>query len=331
VLEGSVRRSGDRIRINTQLIDAETDAHLWAERFDRDTGDLFALQDEITSRIAIALSNELIGAEATRPTERPDAHDYILRGRAVLRSATPDTYGEAISLFERALAVDPRSVEAQSQLANALVTRVLDNMTNSAAADIARAERLVGQASAASPRSYLVHFVRGLLLRARGRCEEAIPEYQMAIELNRNAPRVYSALGRCKILTGSVDEAIPDFEQAIRRSPRDPWIDHWYLGIAQAHLLLSRIDKAIFWLEKARSANPSHCGSHAWLASAFALMGEAERAAAELAEARRLSGDDRFASIARLKSVPALTGPKIRTLLETTYYAGLRKAGIPEE
>jgi len=165
VLEGSVRRSSNQIRINAQLIDAETDAHLWAERFDRDTGDLFALQDEVTSRIAIALSLELIGAEATRPTERPDAHDYILRGRAVLRSATPLTYGEAISLFERALAVDPRSVEAQNQLANALVSRVLDNMTNSAAADIARAERLVGQASAASPRAYLVHFVRGLLLR----------------------------------------------------------------------------------------------------------------------------------------------------------------------
>ena len=82
VLEGSVRRSGNQIRINAQLIDAETDAHLWAERFDRDTGDLFALQNEITSRIAVALDVELISAEAARPTENPDAQDYILRGRA---------------------------------------------------------------------------------------------------------------------------------------------------------------------------------------------------------------------------------------------------------
>ena len=88
VLEGSVRRSGNQVRVNAQLIDAETDAHLWAERFDRDTGDLFALQDEITSRIAVALNLELVGAEAARPTEHPDALDYILRGRAA-RSKPP--------------------------------------------------------------------------------------------------------------------------------------------------------------------------------------------------------------------------------------------------
>ena len=82
VLEGSVRRSGNRVRVNAQLIDAETDAHLWAERFDRDIGDLFALQDEITSRIAVALNLELVAAEAARPTEHPDVLDYILRGRA---------------------------------------------------------------------------------------------------------------------------------------------------------------------------------------------------------------------------------------------------------
>jgi adenylate cyclase len=82
VLEGSVRRSGNQLRVNVQLIDAETNAHLWAERFDRNTGDLFALQNEITSRIAIAVGGELVKAEAARPTDNPDALDYILRGRA---------------------------------------------------------------------------------------------------------------------------------------------------------------------------------------------------------------------------------------------------------
>jgi TolB-like protein len=137
VLEGSVRRSGDRIRINAQLIDVETDAHLWAERFDRDAGDLFALQDEITSRIAIALNLELVSAEAGRTTEQPDALDYILRGRAVMiKPNTPDSFAEAISLFERALALDPQSIQARSYLAQALVGRVLDDMTGSRAADI---------------------------------------------------------------------------------------------------------------------------------------------------------------------------------------------------
>jgi TolB-like protein len=120
VLEGSVRRSGNQVRVNAQLIDAQTDAHLWAERFDGDTGDLFAVQDEITSRIAVALDLELVSAEVTRPIEHPDALDYILRARAArLKPPSRENRAEVISLFERALALDPQSVEAQSRLASA--------------------------------------------------------------------------------------------------------------------------------------------------------------------------------------------------------------------
>src|SRR6266481_5984270 len=141
LLEGSIRRSHDRVRVSTQLIDAETDAHLWAERFDHDTADLLALQNEITSRIAIALNLELLAAEAARPTERPDVLAYTLRGRATwLKPRSPDTYAEAVSLFERALELDPGSVEAQSWLATELASRALDGLTDAAAADIARAE-----------------------------------------------------------------------------------------------------------------------------------------------------------------------------------------------
>jgi adenylate cyclase len=125
VLEGSVRRSGNQVRVTAQLIDAATDTHLWADRFDRDTGDLFALQNDITRRIAIALSSELVIAEAARPTEHPDALDYILRGRAASHKVTtPDNYTQAVDLFEHALALDPGSVEAQTSLALALIDRV---------------------------------------------------------------------------------------------------------------------------------------------------------------------------------------------------------------
>jgi TolB-like protein len=149
VLQGSVRRSGSQLRVSAQLIDAATNAHLWAERFDRETGDLFVVQNEITSRLANALGVELIAAEAARAAEHPDALDYILRGRAVLlKPRTRDTYSEATDLFERALALDPESVEAQSRLAAILVSRVLDRTADSAAADIARAEGLVDQALA---------------------------------------------------------------------------------------------------------------------------------------------------------------------------------------
>jgi adenylate cyclase len=152
VLEGSVRRSGNRVRVNAQLIDAETDAHLWAERYDRNIGDLFALQDEITSRIANSLGVELIAVEAARPTEHPDALDYILRRRAVLlKPRTRDTCREAMNSFEHALALDPQSVEAQCRLVSVLAGRVLDLMTDSAVGDLVRAEALVDQALAASP------------------------------------------------------------------------------------------------------------------------------------------------------------------------------------
>ena len=289
VLEGSVRRSGNQVRVNAQLIDAETDAHLWAERFDRDIGDLFALQNEITSRIAIALNLELIAAEAARPTEHPDALEYIFRGRAVrLKPPTRENHAEAIGLFERALALDPRSVEAQSRLAIALTARVLDGMSDTPAADIARAEELGEQALAASPRSPLAHFAKGQVLRAQGRYDGGHSRIRDGDALNRNWANAYANLGWCKFFTGSIEEADPTQEQAIRLSPRDPQIGNWYDRIGHVHLLQSRTDEAIVWLEKARSANPAHPMFTPILAAAYALKGETERAAAELAEARRL-------------------------------------------
>jgi adenylate cyclase len=332
VLEGSVRRSGNQIRVNAQLIDAETDAHLWAERFDGDMADLFALQNEITSRIAVALDFELVGAEASRSTEHPDALDYILRGRAA-RAKPPsrDNRAEAIRMFERALALDPRSVEAQSWLAITLMALVIDNMTDSPAADLARAEALAQQALAASPRNLLAHSVRGQVLRAQNRFEEAIAEYEKLLALNRNYVQAYAHIAQCKLYAGSIEEVIPLAEQAIRLSPRDHLIGLFYQRIGLVHLLQSRTDEAIIWLEKTCNHNPAHGTFRAQLASAYALNGEMGRAANELAEARRLSADDRFSSLARLKAIGYFGVPKIRALFEATYFVGLRKAGMPEE
>jgi len=152
VLEGSVRQSGNHVRVNAQLIAAETDAHLWAERFDRDVGDLFAVQDNITRGIASVLSAQLITAEAARPTEHPDVLDNILRGRAAANSGwTPDNYSRTIGFFEQALALDPHSTEAQCLLANMLVNRVLRRQTETAAVDVMRADELVDQVLATSP------------------------------------------------------------------------------------------------------------------------------------------------------------------------------------
>jgi adenylate cyclase len=333
LLEGSVQRSANQVRVTAQLIDVETDTHLWAERFDHDAGDLFALQNEITSRIAVALNAEVLAAEIARGSQdNPDALDYILQGRAALAHQPGlDSYSEAINSFEHALVFDPHSTEAKSWLANALVGRVLDLHPSSSWSDLKRADTLVSQALAASPRNPLAHFVKGQLLRVEGRCDEAIPEFEMVIASDRNSSGALFALGECKLLTGSTDEAIPLEEQAIRLDPRDPSVWNRYLAIGKVNLLQSRIEEAIVSLERARIGDPGSPWPHLWLASAYALKGETERAGAELAEARRLLGAGSFSSIAQVMAHGYWGVPKTRSWFEATYLAGLRKAGVPEE
>src|SRR6202007_931720 len=175
VLEGNVCRAGTQVRVNAQLIDAEIDTHLWAERFDGDTGDLFALQEEITRRIAVALNLELVGAEAARLLAHPDAMDYIFRWSEFYLGSPPTrkNYEDQIALYEYALVLDPNSVKAKTWLATALIGRVLEQVTDCAPADVERAERLVEQALSARPRDPLAHYDKGQVLRARRKPEEA--------------------------------------------------------------------------------------------------------------------------------------------------------------
>src|SRR5207253_409826 len=149
---------------------------------------------------------------------------------------------------------------------------------------------------AASPHRALGHFARGEVLRAQNRWEEAIPEYETVLAFNRNSAHALHALAGCKLLTGSIEEVIPLEDQAIRLSPRDPQNAFRYLRIGFVHLLQSRTDEAIPWFEKARSVNPEVPVAHAFLASAYALKGKTERAATELAEARRLGGEGSYSS-----------------------------------
>jgi adenylate cyclase len=255
-----------------------------------------------------------------------------LRGRALrLKPPSRENRTSAIALFEQALALDQESVAARSWLAIELTARVLDSMAGTAAADIARAEGLAERALAASPRSSPARFAKGQVLRAQDRHDEAIREYETVIALNRNWAHAYSHLGWCKFMTGSIEELIPAQERAIRLSPRDPQIGLFYSRIGCAHLLQSRTEEAIIWCEKARNATPAHPQFRTFLAAAYALKGDTERAAAELAEACRRVGDDRYSTIARLRAVESWGVPKIRALVEATYFAGLRLAGMPED
>ena len=330
VLEGSVQRSGKQVRINTQLIDTETGAHLWAERFDRDIGDLFALQNEITARVAYALQGQLFIAESRRPTNNPDAVDYILRGRAVLTNpVSRENYDKAEEYFGKALALDPRSVDAAAWLAVALTVRVTDELSDSPDVDLQRAEQLAGQVLAAAPNLGLAHYAKAQVLRAQSLCKEAIPEYETAIALDPSRVPAYAHVGWCKFLTGSVDEALPYFEHAIRLNPSGPGIAPWYGRMGVVQLLESQTEAALVSLEKASGENARLPFVHAYLAAAYALTGQGERAHAELAEAQRLS--KAYSSLANVEKSSWFDEPKIRALAEASYFPGLRKAGLPEK
>jgi adenylate cyclase len=331
VLEGSVRRSGNRIRVNTQLIDAETDAHVWADRTDYASDNLLELQDEVTGRIAAASNLKLIGAEAARSNDHPDALDYVFRGRAALnKGSTRENLAGAIQMFETALQLDGQSLDARIFLVHALVARALEQLSGAAADDLARAEHLLAEVTGSSHRQSLVHFWKAQLLRARGRYNAAIPDYEACLALDRNSILALTALGQCRFFLGDVENVIPAQLRAIRLSPADPYLPNWYWRIGMVHLLQSRLEEAIAWLERASSVNPRLPGPHGWLVSAYALSGDLARAAAELGEARRLSGDDRYASIGAHKAAQPFEAAKLLILAEDTFFAGLRKAGLPE-
>ena len=329
IIEGSVQRIGSRVGVNAQLIDAASAAHLWAERFEYEIKDFFDVQSEIARRIAIALNVRLLTKEASRRTVNPDGLDLILRGRAVMnKPKSRSTYAEAISYFERALALDPGSVDGQSFLAISLAGRVIDFFSESEAADMGRAAELAARAVSTAPDNAAAHFAKATVLRGQRRCQEAIHEYEVSLGANPSWVDALAAIGRCKIYLGPIEEGITAVEQALRLSPRDPntWI--WYFRIGEGRLLQGRLGEAVDWLERARNTNPAPGFVHLYLASAYALAGLTPAAAAELAEARKLGVSS---SIALLQARQHYETPEVRALANATYFAGLRKAGMPED
>jgi TolB-like protein/class 3 adenylate cyclase len=224
VLEGSVQRSGTRLRVNVQLIDAESGAHLWAERFDKHVADLFDMQDEIVARVAEALNTQLVAAEARRAerTPQPDSMDLYFQGKACLnKDFTPHHLAQARDFFQRALALDPSNIEALVGTAMVDVRSANNFATDDWAARFATAEAMASKALSLAPEHARAHFALGLIQILTKRVTQGIAECERALALDRNLARAHGAIGLAKHIMGRGEETEVHIQEALRLSPRD--------------------------------------------------------------------------------------------------------------
>jgi TolB-like protein/class 3 adenylate cyclase len=294
VLEGSVRRSGNQVRVNAQLIDAASGAHIWADRFDGDRAELFNLQDEITGRIANALRVELLNS-ASREAERRhigqvEALDLVMQGRAIRqRPSTPEGLARARQLFESALALDDRLVDGWAGLAYVLGSTALNFPDAGRAELIVRGEEAVARALVLDPNHLDGHFAAGRLHLARRRLEQAVTEYETTIALDRNYVAGWAQLGVLRNWQGRPTECIPLVEKAIRLSPRDPFLGNWQSFIGQSLVLLGDNQAAMHWLLRSVSSNPNYHFSRLWLAAVQWFANDHASARASIDAARKIS------------------------------------------
>ena len=334
VIEGSVRRTGDQVQVNVQLIDAESGAHVWADRFDTDRQDLAEAQSEITGRLARSLSVELVRDVGRRIEQEKEVssnvRDLVMRGWTQwYRPQSKANFQEAQQTFEQALALDPRSADAKIGLGAVLVQIVANGWSSSIKQDESRSEQLLLDALAQDSNSSMAHYAMGRLRYLENRLAEAHAEFEAAVALDRNNWRAATALGGVLLWLGRPQEGIPYYENAIRLSPHDPDIGTPYWSLGLCHLLLGDVEQAIDLFRKSIAANPRLWYTHLHLAGALGLRGDLDQARAELAESLRFKPE--INSIAAYSAIPWHTNPGYRALAEKTEILGWRRAGFPDE
>ncbi len=337
VLEGSVLVDASRLRVNVQLIDAETDEHLWAERFDKERREILQVQDEIVGRLSRSVGIQLVRSEAGRAASRRgewDVEDLVMRARALISDVKrKETVAEAIDLFRQALQRDPGSVNAMVGIGLARIYQVIDlYRVDGRDTLLDEAEEMISQAAAAAPEHLDVMKARGLLLRARGRFAEAVIATEALIGRNPAEPTAYKEMGLNKLYLGATAEAVEWFRRADAIAPRDPARWTWLQGLGRALMQLGEDVAAIDALSQAMDGNPDYLRGKALLAAAEALAGNIEAAERHLAEYNALEPGmtvDRFAQ--QRSSVPPGAVSEIYRRESERILEGLRRAGMPGE
>ena len=282
VLEGSVQRSGNRLRLNVQLVDAETGAHLWADRFDKPVADLFEVQDEIVSRLANALNTQLIEAEARRAerSPHPNSLDLYFQGIASLnKGPTPEYMAQARNFFERALKLDPGNVEAL--VGTAQVATSANYLTDDDRAErLMSAEATLNKALSLAPQHARAHMYLGVVQIYRRRTAQGIAECEQALALDRNLADAHGFIGLGKFHGGRATETEAHIHEALRLSPRDTYSYRWLMFLAFVKLLENAEAEAVVWLRRSLEANRNNALAHFILAATLALLGKLDEARA---------------------------------------------------
>jgi TolB-like protein/class 3 adenylate cyclase len=330
VLEGSVQRGGNRMRVNVQLIDAATGSHLWAERFDKPLTDLFDMQDEIVARLAGALDAQLVAAEARRAeqTPNPDSVDLYFQGMAWFnKGLRPDILARARGFFERALELDPGNLDAELGTAQVDAQMGFSYLTDDPWRYHAAAEPILNKVLSLAPNNAWAHYWLGFVQVNTNRASQGIAECERALALNPNMARAHALMGLGKIFSGRPDETEPHVKEALRLSPRDDFAFHWMLTAGAANLHLRADEEAAVWLGRSIESDRNWPLAHFFLATALANLGRLKEARA--AAQAGLALDPTF-TIRRFHAGAATDNASFMSTRER-FYVGLRKAGVPEQ
>ena len=327
-LEGSVQCGGDRIRVSVQLIDAQSGGHLWAERFDRERGDLFQVQDEISRRVAYSLTRQLNKAELERgQRERsgnPDSVDLILRARASELGGThPDKQAAQLKLCEQAVQLDSRNADAWAGIATIKASAVLIGWSETPSEDLRSAMAASEQALAINPYHPLAVSAKGRIFLAQRNFAAALEAFEHAIELNPSHPEYRQLAGLAKVILGRAEEALESLNEAIRLSPRDLQIADYYMCMGAAYWELERYPEALNWFERSKAQNSRIEVTKFFLASTYLRMGEQEKANAAVRDVLQTKPDW---TTKLVESSYPLRSASLVALVDD-----LRKAGLPDK
>lgn len=323
VLEGSVRRSGQRVRVTCQLLEGTSGKHIWSDRYDRDLTDIFAVQDEITASAASAIEPKLLAAEGvrtgTRSTGDLDAWDMVARALSHFWKLNAEDNATATSILRQAVDRYPNYAPAHSMLAFALFASSYIGLTP-LHTDRELAAQLANRAIELDSDDPWARLALGYYAFTGRRTEEAIRQFETALELNPNFAAAAGSVGFSLALDGRSDEALLHFAKAMRMSPHDPFNGFFYAGIAAAHYLAERYDEAVAWAQKATQLRPAAPNGHRILCASLGQLGRIDDAETALHTLKKVQPEISLAWANQ--AVPYTAGPMEKFL------EGMRKAGL---